>query len=218
MENSTHGMTSEVAFNVKSKGHTRELIRKEQLGGNTKIIKGTGKPDILRGNDGKTESVKGGKKTQWALYCLNRVITDKYFTSKELDVITKWVNHIPDDKNEWEINRKYYSLNPHAINLVETFKDEPTKIIKYFCGVDIVDFLVTEDYRDGVWRETPMTDFLNKIKENIKKVYCTKGGKLVISGGVKNTILFELELRKGKSSHKYILFHSHLHRIIDCIK
>lgn len=217
MKNSVNGMTSEEASEKKLKGHEREYVRIKQLGKNAQVIKGTGKADILR-PDIKTESVKGGIKTQWALYCLSRVISDAYFTQSELDSFTKWVNHIPDNKDEWEKNRKYYSLNPNAEDLVAMFKDEPTKLIKYFCGVDDVDYLVTEDTRDGVWRETLFTDFLNKIKENIKKVYFTPGGKLVISGGDKNIILFELELRKGKNSHKRILFHSRLHRIIDCIK
>lgn len=217
MKTSKHAMTSEQASKKKLKGHAREMIRKTQLGEDSKLIKGTGKADILRG-DGTTESVKGGKKTQWALYCINRILCDGYFTTQETEAIIKWVNHIPDDKNEWEKNREYYSLNPNAVGLVEIFKNNPMKLINYFCGIDVVDYLVTEDNRDGVWREISMEEFSNKIKENIKKVYYTDGGKLVISGGVKNNILFELELRKGKNSHKGILFHSPLPKIIDCIK
>ena len=210
-------MTSEQASKKKLKGHAREMIRKIQLGEDSTIIKGTGKADIRRG-DGTTESVKGGKKTQWALYCISRILMDKYFSKEEMDAFIKWVNFIPDNKEEWEINRKYYSLNPYAVDLVEVFENNPMKLITYFCGINIVDYLVTEDSRDGVWRQTSMDDFSIKMKDNIKDVYYTDGGKLVISGGVKNNILFELELRKGKNSHKSILFHSPLHKIIDCLK
>jgi hypothetical protein len=216
METSEHGMTSEMASLKKKLGHSREDNRLSQLGNGSVIIKGTGKADILR-NDGKTESIKGGVKTQWALYCLNRVIQDGFFSKEEMDVIKKWVNFIPDDKIEWKKNRGHYSKNPHAIELTDIFKNNPIKLVNYFCGVNIVDYLVTEDKRDGMWRETPMVEFSNIIKHNIKNVYNTEGGKLVISGGDKNTILFELEIRKG-SSHKSILFHSPLLRIIDCIK
>ena len=128
------------------------------------------------------------------------------------------MNFIPSDKNEWVKNRTHYSVNPNAANLVEVFKNNPMKLINYFCGVDVIDYLVTLDSRTNTWEETPMNVFAKKIKSLIKNVYYTPGGKLVISGGVKNTILFELELRKGKSVHKRILFHSILHRIIDCIK
>jgi len=217
MKTSRHAMTSEDASIKKKGGHKREIVRKNQLGENAKVIPGNGKVDILRA-DGKTESVKGGKKTQWALYTINRIISDDYFTTEEIQTLTKWINHIPDDKNEWEKNRKYYSINLNAVSLVEVFKNNPMKLVDYFCGVNKVDYLTTEDYRDGVWTQTSMIDFSNKIKNNIKEVYYTDGGKLVISGGEKNTILFELELRKGKSSHKRVLFHSHLDRIIDCIK
>jgi len=217
MKTSPHAMTSKQASYKKRKGHARENKRLLQLDNNSRIIKGVGKADILRG-DGLTESIKGGKKTQWALYCLNRITSDCYFTKSEMDVITKWVNHVPDDKTEWGKNRDLYSLNPNAIDLVNVFKDKTMKLITYFCGVDVVDYLVTEDSRDGAWRQITMEEFSTKIKENIKDVYYTDGGKLVITGGEKNTILFELELRKGGSSHKRVLFHSHLHRIIDCLK
>jgi len=217
MKTSLHAMTSDEASQKKKSGHARERERLFQLDEQSEIIKGTGKADILR-SDNKTESVKGGKKTQWALYCLNRILMDEYFSKEEINAFTKWVNFIPDNKEEWKNNRKYYSINPHAVGLVEVFKNNPMKLIIYFCGANIVDYLVTKDIRDGVWKETPMSEFINKIKENIKDVYYTNGGKLVISGGPKNNILFELEIRKGENSHKGILFHSPLPKIIDCLK
>lgn len=217
MKTSPHAMTSTQASVKKLSGHAREKVRIGQLDENAQVIKGTGKADILRG-DNKTESVKGGKKTQWALYCLDRILTDGIFTQEENDVITKWVDFIPNDKEEWSRNRKHYSVNPNVVELVNIFKSNPMKLVNYFCGVNIVDYLVTEDKRDGVWRQTSMNDFSNIICSSIKDVYHTEGGKLVISGGKKNTILFEMELRKGKGSHKRILFHSPLFKIIDCLK
>lgn len=217
MKKSIHGMTSEQASDKKKDGHKREVVRLKQLGEGSVIVKGTGKPDILR-NDGLTESVKGGVKTQWALYSLSRIINDTKFDESEVNALTKWVNHIPDDKKEWEKNRHLYSTNPNVKFLLDVFKDNPIKLVEYFCGVNDVDYIVILDSRDNVWKEILMTDFRDKIKSSIKDVYTTEGGKLVISGGDKNIILFELELRKGKGSHKRILFHSLLHRIIDCLK
>lgn len=217
METSIHGMTSEVASEKKKSGHKREVVRAELLGYGAQVITGTGKGDILRG-DGKIESVKGGKKTQWALYCLYRIMNDNFFSKEELEVMSKWVNFLPDDKNEWKKDREKYKSNQNVYELYEVFKKTPIKLINYFCGVNLVDFLVILDSRNNTWLETSMSEFSEKILKSIKNVYTTKGGKLVISGGEKNTILFEMELRKGNGSHKRVLFHSHIHRIIDCLK
>lgn len=217
MGKSIHAMTSEIASEKKKGGHKREHVRLSLLGEGSCIIKGTGKVDIIR-HDGLTESVKGGKKTQWALYSLKRLINDEVFNEDEKSAFTEWVNHIPDDKKEWEENRNIYSVNPKVDFLLEQFKNTPIKLVEYFCGVNDVDLLTILDSRNNKWVETPMKEFKEKITESIKDVYTTEGGKLVISGGEKNTILFELELRKGKGSHKRILFHSLLHRIIDCLK
>ena len=217
MKTSIHAMTSEVASQKKKSGHKREQLRSELLGEGAQVIVGTGKGDILR-VDGKIESVKGGKKTQWSLYCLDRIQTDNFFSKEEMNAISSWVNFLPNDKNEWEINRSIYRFNKNVQGIYEEFKNNPIKLVNYFCGVSLVDFLVTLDSRNNTWTETTMSEFSEKILKSIKNVYTTKGGKLVISGGEKNTILFEMEIRKGNGSHKRVLFHSHIHRIIDCLK
>ena len=216
MKTSPNAMTSEVASIKKKSGHKREILRVEILGEGTQVITGTGKPDVIR-KDGKTESIKGGKKTQWALYTLNRIVTDNFFTEDEVYVISKWVNFLPDCKNEWSKNRDNYRNNPNAEELVNIFKNNPMKLVNYFCGTNLVDFLVTLDSRNNKWNEISMNEFSDKISNSIKSVYFTLGGKLVIRGGEKNIILFEMELRKGNGSHKRVLFHSKLHTIIDCL-
>lgn len=216
MKTSIHGMTSEDASNKKKGGHKREKVRAELLGEGAEVISGTGKADIIRG-DGKTETVKGGKKTQWALYSLNRLVTDEVFSEKEISCIQEWVNFIPDDKNEWKKNRNDYKINRNAEKVYEIFKNNPLKLISYFCGVNIVDILSILDSRTNEWKEVTMEEFSEKISRSIKRVYFTEGGKFVIAGGEKNIILFEMELRKGGTHHKRILFHSLIHRIIDCL-
>jgi hypothetical protein len=217
MKISIHGMTSKEASIKKKSGHDREKQRTQVLGEGSIVISGTGKTDVIR-KDGKKESVKGGKKTQWALYSLYRIVTDNFFTEEEIRVISKWVNFLPDSKTEWEVNRSKYRNNPNAEELVNTFKTNSIKLINYFCGVNLVDLLVTLDNRNNTWKETPMDEFSDKISKSIKSVYFTPGGKLVIKGGDRNVILFEMELRKGKGAHKKVLFHSKLHTIIDCLK
>jgi hypothetical protein len=92
------------------------------------------------------------------------------------------------------------------------------KLIKYFCGYDEVDYYTLMDNRDGTQLCVAKDDFFNKIEESITRVYTTEGGKFSIAGGRKDVLLFELELRKGKNSHRSILFVSTLKQIIDIFK
>ena len=211
---SKHGMTSEQASERNLAGKKRENQRAQQLNG-SRVVKGRKKPDIER-KDGKTESVKGGKKTQWALYCLS-TIQSSVFSETQKNVILKYMNFLPDDINFFEGNRHLFKNNPYVKDLFQEFETQPMNLVRYFCGYGQVDFFTLIDNRDGQTYCVNSDTFFDKLEKSIKRVYTTKGGKLVIAGGEKNTILFELELRKG-SNHKRILFHSLLSRIIDVVK
>ena len=80
-----------------------------------------------------------------------------------------------------------------------------------------VDLFHLTDIRDDESYQVSANDFFESIENAITRIYTTSGGKFVIAGGIKDTILFELELRKG-TNHKKVLFHSHLSRIIDVVK
>jgi hypothetical protein len=211
---SKHGMTSEKASERNLAGKQREKQRAKQLNG-SRVIKGRKKPDLQR-EDGKTESVKGGKKTQWALYCLSR-IQSSVFSETQKNVILKYMNFLPDDVDFYKSNKDLFKNNPYVENLFEEFSDKPMELVKYFCGYGQVDFFTLIDDRNNETYCVSSNVFFEKLEQSIKKVYTTNGGKFVIAGGKKNTILFELELRKG-TNHKKILFHSHLSRIIDVVK
>ena len=74
------------------------------------------------------------------------------------------------------------------------------------------------DKRDNTQMVINKNEFFDKIENSIKRVYTTPGGKLSIAGGNKDVLLFELELRKGKNSHRGVLFVSTLKQIIDLFK
>jgi hypothetical protein len=210
---SKHGMTSEQASERNLAGKRRELERAKKIEGSL-VIKGRKKPDILR-KDGKTESVKGGTKTQWALYGLNTILSSN-FNNTEKKHFSDYINFLPDDINSFQENRDLYKKNPFVKELYDDFKGKPIELIKYFCGYGQVDIYTFIDERDNFTHCTNSETFFDKIEKSIKNVYTTEGGKLVISGGKKNTILFEMEIRKG-SNHKKLLFHSILSRIIDVV-
>jgi hypothetical protein len=213
-QKSKHGMTSEQASERNLAGKQRENQRARQLNG-SRVIKGRNKPDIQR-KDGKTESVKGGKKTQWALYSSSRIETS-VFSDSQKQIILKYMNFLPDDVDFFRSNRQLFKNNPHIQDLFEEFVTQPMELVKYFCGYGQVDFFTLIDDRDGQTHCVTSNVFFEKLRQSIKRVYTTKGGKLVIAGGEKNTILFELELRKG-TTQKRIIFHSLLSRIIDVVK
>ena len=211
-----NGMSSNYASKKKIEGHNRENIRVAQLGEGAKIVKGNLKPDIIR-LDGKTESVKGGKRTQWALYCEDRIKSSNLMQNGKV-AFEKWINFLPINKFEYLENKKKYSKNPNIKDLYEIYKDKPMDLIKYFCGYDEIDYYTLMDKRDGSQLIINKQDFFNKIENSITRVYTTDGGKFSIAGGSKDVLLFELELRKGKNAHRSVLFVSTLKQIIDLFK
>ena len=211
-----HGMESQQASMKKKEGHRREYIRLSQLGEGAEIVKGNGKVDIIR-PDGEKESVKGGNRTQWALYSEERINESK-LSNKGKETFSNWINFLPKNKEEYLKNPKHFSQNTNVIDLYNEFKDTPMELIKYFCGYDDIDYYVLMDKRDNTQMVLNKNEFFDKIEKSIKRVYTTPGGKFSIAGGDKDVLLFELELRKGKNSHRGVLFVSTLKQIIDLFK
>ena len=211
-----HGMESQQASLKKKEGHKREYIRLSQLGEGAEIVPGNGKVDIIR-PDEKTESVKGGGRTQWALYSEERINESK-LSDEGKDAFSNWINFLPKNKEEYLKTPKHFSQNTNVVDLYNVFKDNPMELIKYFCGYDVIDYYVLMDKRDNTQMVINKNEFFDKIENSIKRVYTTPGGKLSIAGGNTDVLLFELELRKGKNSHRGVLFVSTLKQIIDLFK
>ena len=213
MKKSKHGMTSEMARDKKISGHENENIVAEQLNGT--VIKGRGKVDIITSNGVKV-SCKQGKKTQWSLYCKETMV-GKDWNETQKNSLINYIDFLPDFKEDYKKNKEQFKVNPYSQDLLDSFKDNPIELIKFCCGYGKIDIFHLTDVRTNEKYMINSSDFFKKIEDSIKKVYKTNGGKIVISGGVKNTIIFELELRKG-TNHKKVLFHSLLGRIIDIVK
>jgi len=212
MKKSLHGMTSEEAQEKKYEGHEHEKrVAKSENG---IVIPGQGKIDVIT-PEGRL-SCKQGKKTQWGLYCLETMISGPW-SDEQKRSISDYFNFLPDSVEEYLRNRDFFRNNPFAQTLFNQFNNKVMDLIKFFCGEGKIDIFHLTDRRDGKIYKISSEVFFNKISKSIKKVYTTKGGKLVIAGGEKNLILFELEMRKG-TNHKKILFHSPLSRVIDIVK
>jgi len=213
MKKSKHGMTSEQARQKKLMGHNNENIVADEIGG--LVLGGNKKGDIIN-SENKIISAKTGTKTQWSLYCKNTMIGWNWNETQKKSLID-YINFLPDSKEEYENDKVKYKINPHAYNLYNAFKEDYMELIKFCCGYGKVDLFHLTDIRNNKTYQIPANNFFDNIENAIRKIYITHGGKFVISGGRKNIILFELELRKG-TNHKKVLFHSHLSRIIDVVK
>lgn len=213
MKKSKHGMTSDQARQKKLIGHNNENIVANEIGG---IVLGGNKKGDIKNSEDKIISVKTGTKTQWSLYCENTMISGDWNEVQKKSLIN-YINFLPNSKDEYENNRTKYKINPYVSDLYDAFKYDYMELIKFFCGYGRVDLFHLTDIRNNESYQISSNDFFNNIENAIKKIHTTPGGKFVISGGKKNIILFELELRKG-SNHKKVLFHSHLSRIIDVVR
>lgn len=214
-DTSINGMNSQDASKVKLAGHACERKRIQHLkekGIEAKILGGTIKPDIQRISDGLLESVKHATKTQWYLFTYRRVIESNLFTDEEKEVFKKW-------------GTCFTTPNPHCSLMCEVIKKDPEKWIRFFIGTDKFDLLVMLDKRNGEWVELQVDEFISKIMKQITEIYFN-GTKVVFKGGGSHlwpnnprrkngVVLFELDRRSSKKSS---LFHSHLDRIIDCVK
>ena len=206
-------MTSDQARQKKLIGHNNENIVANEIGG---IVLGGNKKGDIKNSEDKIISVKTGTKTQWSLYCENTMISGDWNEVQKKSLIN-YINFLPNSKDEYENNRTKYKINPYVSDLYDAFKYDYMELIKFFCGYGRVDLFHLTDIRNNESYQISSNDFFNNIENAIKKIHTTPGGKFVISGGKKNIILFELELRKG-SNHKKVLFHSHLSRIIDVVR
>ena len=213
--NSQNGMKSQKASKVKFAGHLLERMRIKYLqekGIEAEILGGIIKPDIRRLTDELLESIKGGSKTQWYLFTAKRVSESDLFTLEEKSVFQEW-------------GTCFTTPNPHCSIMCDVLKKDPEKWIRFFIGTDKFDLLVMYDKRTNDWIEHMVDEFITRIMKQITEIYFT-GTKIVFKGGgpkvwPNNTlrkngvILFELDRRSSKKSS---LFHSHLDRIIDCVK
>ena len=206
-------MTSEQARQKKLMGHNNENIVADEVGGI--VLTGNKKGDI-RTFEEKIISAKTGTKTQWSLYCENTMISGDWNEIQKKSLID-YINFLPDSKEDYENNRTKYKKNPYVSELYNAFKYDYMGLIKFFCGYGKVDLFHLTDIRNDESYQISSNDFFENIENAITRIYTTPGGKFVIAGGRKDTILFELELRKG-TNHKKVLFHSHLSRIIDVMK
>lgn len=195
---SRHAPTSAVASKVKVRGHKKEDVFAERIGG--EVIKGTQKPDVVK--EEKRYSVKGAAANiQLFLTRLNKSQTIYGFDSP----IYKFQSAGYDHRLF-----KYQNNNMVDTELFAKFKDAAESAAEWLCDKDNFRFVIEKVFSDGydanllvVLKESNQDAFVYDMKEVVNlyvnsdyEVHVTDGAKIVVRAD--NKEIFYLEIRGGK--------------------
>lgn len=193
-----HAPTSAVASNVKVRGHKKEDVFAERIGG--KVMKGTKKPDVVK--EEKRFSVKGAATNiQLFLSRLNRSQIIYGSDSLIYKFQSAGYNHRLF---------KYQNNDMVDTELFAKFKDAAESAAKWLSNKDNFRFVVEKVFSDGydanflvVLKEKDQDAFVYDMKDVVNlyvnsdyEVYVTKGAKIVVRAD--NKEIFYLEIRGGK--------------------
>jgi len=195
---SRHAPTSAVASNVKVRGHKKEDVFAERIGG--EVIKGTQKPDVIK--EEKRYSVKGAAANiQLFLTRLNKSQTIYGYDSP----IYKFQSAGYDHRLF-----KYQNNDMVDTELFAKFKDAAESAAEWLRNKDNFRFVIEKVFSDGydanllvVLKESNQDAFVYDMKEVVNlyvnsdyEVHVTDGAKIVVRAD--NKEIFYLEIRGGK--------------------
>jgi len=195
---SRHAPTSAIASKVKVRGHKKEDVFAERIGG--EVIKGTQKPDVIK--EEKRYSVKGASANiQLFLSRLNKSQT-----------IYGSDNPIYKFQSAGYDHRlfKYQNNDMVDTELFAKFKDAAESAAEWLRNKDNFRFVVEKVFSDGydanllvVLKESNQDAFVYDMKEVVNlyvnsdyEVHVTDGAKIVVRAD--NKEIFYLEIRGGK--------------------
>ena len=199
---SRHAPTSAVASNVKVRGHKKEDVFAERIGG--EVIKGTQKPDVVK--EEKRYSVKGAA-TNIQLF-LSRLNKSQTIYGSD-SPIYKFQSAGYDHRLF-----KYQNNNMVDTELFAKFKDAAESAAEWLRNKDNFRFVVEKVFSDGydanllvVLKEKDQDAFVYDMKDVVDlyvnsayEVHVTDGAKIkiVVRADNKDKEIFYLEIRGGK--------------------
>jgi len=195
---SRHAPTSEVASKVKKRGHKKEEIYANRIGG--RVIKGRQKPDVIKEN--YRDSVKGAatniqlflsrlNKSEEIYGCDNPVY--KFQSTGYDHRLYKYQNN---DMIDTELFAKFKSAAESAAQWLRDKNNFRFVIEKVFSDNYDANRLVVMKEIDVDAYVYDMQDVVNLYVNSDYKVYVTDGAKIVIRADDKE--IFYLEIRGGK--------------------
>ena len=199
-DGSRHGPSTEVASNVKNRGHKKEYVFAERVGGD--VVKGTQKPDVIK--EENRYSVKGAAENiQLLLLSYKKSEMFYGFDHPLYQFQLAAYNHK---------KFKFDNYNDISLELFETFKDSANVAAEWLLNKDnfrfVIEKVLTDDYDANklvVLKEADQDALVYDMREVVDlyvnsnyKVHVTKGAKVVVSCGNKEIFYLEIRGSAGK--------------------
>jgi len=205
-----HGMSSEKASRVKLRGHRKEYLFADLIGG--EAIQGVNKIDVY-GKNGKGYTVKGGSEVKgksgtegrWQLFMFGRkrFEDDLDFPARELFIDV--LDSFPKTREEYD---KYPEIYKEKVKIPMTelkdYLSDKTKMHRFFSKAIFnfrLDFLVI--YHDDIFYIFDREEVLN-IFDNVLNVITNATTQKVVFQ-YNGKIAIEIEIRKSEGKFPSIL-------------
>ncbi len=218
----SHGMSSEKASRVKKRGHNKEYLFADLIGG--EVIRGINKIDIY-GKDKKGYTVKGGSEVKgkagtegrWQLFMFGRkrFVDETNFPARDLFI--EILDSFPTTRQEYDKNPELYKqkVKTPMIKLKDYLIDK-SRMHSFFSKAIFnfkLDFLVI--YHDDIFHifdREEVLDIFDKqfnviTNSTIQKVVFQHNGKIAI----------EIEVRKTEGKFPSILLITNKLKILNIL-
>ena len=205
-----HGMSSEKASRVKLRGHNKEYLFADLIGG--QAIRGTNKIDVYC-RDGKRCTVKGGSEVKrkagtegrWQLFMFakSRFENEKDFPGRKLFI--EILDCFPKTRSEYDKNPIIYkqAIKTPMIKLRKYLSDK-TKIHNFFNKAIFnfeIDFLVI--YHNDIFHIFGREEVIDIFSRRFNIITNSTSQKVVFQ--YNNKIAIEIEVRKTEGKFPSIL-------------
>ena len=215
-------MSSEKASRVKKRGHKKEYLFAELIGG--KIVKGTNKMDVY-GKDGKGYSIKGGSEIKgksgrdgrWQLFMFakKKFLEEIDFPAK--DIFIEVLNSFPQTREEYDKNPWIYKEKVKIpISKLKDYLSNKENMRSFFSKAIFnfkLDCLVI--YHDDVFLIFDREKVLDIFNKDLQVDTNSTLQKVVFK--YDNKIAIEIEVRKSKGKFPSILLITNKMKILKIL-
>lgn len=206
----SHGMSSEKARRVKIRGHNKEYLFADLIGG--EAIKGTNKIDVY-GKDGKGYTVKGGSEVKgkagregrWQLFMFGRKRFEEEINFPAREIFIEILDSFPKSKEEYDKNKNLYKerVKIPMTKLKNNFSNK-SEMHNFFSKAIFnfkLDYLVI--YHDDIFYIFDREEVLGIFDKEFEIINNSTIQKVVFRYNEKITI--EVEVRKSEGKFPSIL-------------
>ena len=217
-----HGMSSEKASRVKQRGHNKEYLFADLIGGRT--IKGTNKIDVY-GKDGKSYTVKGGgevkgkegREGRWQLFMFGKKKFEDEMDFPARELFLEILNSFPETREEYDESPNLYK-DKVKISMVKlkNYLLDKIKMHRFFSKAIFnfsLDFLVI--YHDDIFHIFDREEVLDIFDKVLKVITNSTMQKVVFQ--YQGKIAIEIEIRKSEGKFPSILLITNKLKILQIL-